>query len=90
MTTKKDISEAIYPCKFKVKVIGVNQEELEKVIIRVMSSYGELITSDQMSMTYSKNNKYVSITYEIVAKSLEHIEQIYSELNAQKEVTMVM
>jgi uncharacterized protein len=88
--TNKEPGEPIYPCKFPIKVIGENTEELEKIIIKVMSSFGEVINSDGMTVKRSKNDKYLSITFTIIAKSREYLEQIYSELNAQNEVKMVM
>jgi uncharacterized protein len=88
--TNKEPGEPIYPCKFPIKVIGENTEELKEIVIKVMSSFGEVINSEAMSVKLSKNDKYLSITFTIVAKSREYIEQIYSELNAQKEVKMVM
>jgi putative lipoic acid-binding regulatory protein len=45
---------------------------------------------DEIAIKRSKNDKYLSITFEIVARSREYIEQIYSELRAQKEVKMVL
>jgi uncharacterized protein len=89
MTNEKS-AEPIYPCQFPIKVIGENHEELEKIIIKVMSSFSEMIDPNEMSINYSKNKKYVSITFKIVAKSREYLEQVYAELNAQKEVKMVM
>ena len=89
MTNEKP-AEPIYPCQFPIKVIGENHEELENVIIKVMSSFSEVIDPGEMTVNYSKNQKYVSLTFKIVAKSREYLEQIYSELNAQKEVKMVM
>ncbi|MHB8120612.1 MAG: HP0495 family protein [Desulfuromonadaceae bacterium] len=88
--TNKDLAEPIYPCQFPIKVIGENKEDLEKTIIKVMSSFGEVINPDEIAIKHSKNKKYLSITFVIVARSREYIEQIYSELHAQKEVKMVM
>ena len=88
--TNKELTEPIYPCQFPIKVIGENTEKLEKVIIEVMSSFGEVIHPDEIAIKHSKNEKYSSITFEIVARSREYIVQIYSELNAQKEVKMVL
>jgi uncharacterized protein len=85
-----ETAEALYPCPFKIKVIGEHPEELTNVIVKVMSSFDEAIDPDAMSPRYSKNKKYVSITFEIVAQSREYIEKIYSTLNAQDEVKMVM
>jgi hypothetical protein len=88
--TNQEVAEPIYPCQFPIKVIGENNEKLEKVILKVMLSFGDVINPVEMSITHSKNRKYLSITFKIVAKSREYIEQIYSELNAQKEVKMVL
>jgi uncharacterized protein len=88
--TNKDSAEPIYPCQFPIKVIGEKSEDLEKTIIKVMSSFSEDIHPDDMSIKPSKNGNYLSITFKIVAKSREQIEQIYSQLNAQKEVKMVL
>jgi len=65
--TNKDSAEPIYPCQFPVKVIGENTENLEKTIIEVMSSFGEVIRPDEMSPKLSKDGKYLSITFKIVA-----------------------
>lgn len=88
--TNDDSAKPIYPCEFPVKVIGENIEELKQIIVKVMSSFGEVINPDEISITPSKNGKYSSLTFKIVAKDREHVEQIYSELNAQKEVKMVL
>jgi uncharacterized protein len=86
----KDSAEPIYPCQFPIKVIGENTEKLSEVIIKVMSTFSEVVHPDEMSKKLSKNGKYLSITFKILARSREHLEQIYAELNAQKEVNMVM
>ena len=86
----KESAEPIYPCQFPIKVIGENTENLEKIIVKVMSSFGEVIQPDGIAIKHSKNKKYLSITFEIVATSREYVERIYSELKAQKEVKMVL
>jgi len=88
--TNKESAEPIYPCQFPIKVIGENSEKLAEIIVKVMSSFGEVIHPEAMARKHSKNGKYLSITFTIVARSREYIEQIYSELNAQNEVKMVM
>jgi putative lipoic acid-binding regulatory protein len=88
--TNKGGAEPIYPCPFPIKVIGENTEKLEKIIIEVMSSFGEAICPEKIATKNSQNDKYLSITFEIVARSREHIERIYAELSARKEVKMVL
>ena len=88
--TNKDSAEPIYPCQFPIKVIGENSADLGKIITQVMATFSEDIHPEDMSTKPSKNGNYLSITFKIVAKSREQIEQIYSELNAQKEVKMVL
>lgn len=88
--TNKEFTEPIYPCQFPIKVIGENTEKLKEVIVKVMSSFGEVIDPDEIAIKHSKNEKYLSMTFKIVARSKEYVEQIYSELNAQKEIKMVL
>lgn len=86
----KGVAEPIYPCPFPIKVIGENRKALEEIIVQVMSSFGEVIHPDEMAFKQSQNGNYLSITFKIVAKSREHIEQIYAEFNVRKEVKMVL
>lgn len=88
--TNKEFVEPIYPCQFQIKVIGENTGNLEVIIVKVMSSFGEVIDPGEIAIKRSKNEKYLSMTFEIVARSRDYVEQIYSELNAQKEVKMVL
>jgi putative lipoic acid-binding regulatory protein len=88
--TNKEVAEPVYPCQFPIKVIGENHKALEEIIVQVMSSFGEVIHPDEMAFKQSQKEKYLSITFKIVAKSREHIERIYAELNVQKEVKMVL
>jgi putative lipoic acid-binding regulatory protein len=88
--TNKEFADPIYPCQFPIIVIGENTGKLGKIIIKVMASFGEVIHPDEIAIKHSTNEKYLSITFKIVARSREYIEQIYSELNAQKEVKMVL
>ena len=90
MTTNKEIAEKIYPCRLPIKVIGENHHDLKGIIIGAMTSLGESIDPGEMSMTYSKNKKYVSITFKIVARSRDHMDEMYSVLSARKEVKMVL
>jgi putative lipoic acid-binding regulatory protein len=90
MMTNEEITEKIYPCQLPVKVIGENNDELKKVIVTVMASLGEVLESGAMASKHSKNKKYLSITFSVVVRSREHIDQIFSALNAQKEVKMVL
>ena len=71
----KEFTEPIYPCQFPIKVIGENTEKLKEVIVKVMSSFGEVIDPDEIAIKHSKNEKYLSMTFKIVARSKEYVEQ---------------
>ena len=88
--TKTELTEPVYPCPFPIKVIGENAEALQKIIIKELASFGEVVQPDELTIRPSSKGRYVSMTFTIVAKSREQIEQIYGRLNTQKEVKMVM
>lgn len=87
---KKSIVAPIYPCSFPIKVIGEDHHRLETVVIQVMSSLGECIDQDGMAIKHSKSGKYISVTFRIIAESIEHLDRIYSALTAQEDVIMVL
>jgi putative lipoic acid-binding regulatory protein len=69
----------IYPCNFPIKVIGKNGINLERVIAEM-----------EFKKVTSGGGKYQSITIHIIAKDLEHVENIYKALNAKEEIIMVL
>jgi uncharacterized protein len=86
----QEAAEKLYPCKFPIKVIGENSDRLGEVIIEVMAGLDEVIDPGELVYTLSKNGKYRSITFTIIALGRAHIEKVYSALGAQKEVKLVM
>lgn len=83
-------SEPIYPCEFPLKVIGDSCADLQAIIVEIMASQGESIHPEQMSCRQSAKGTYLSISFQIVAKSREHIEGIFTALNAHESVRIVL
>jgi putative lipoic acid-binding regulatory protein len=88
--TNQEGTKPIYPCPFPIKVMGENQDQLEEIIVKVMASFGEVIKPHEFAIKESQNGKYVSITFRIIARSREYIDQIYAAFTSQKEVIMVL
>jgi putative lipoic acid-binding regulatory protein len=80
----------IYPCVFPVKIIGECCDEFETNVLSVMRRYVEDLSAEQIGRKKSRDGKYLSLTIDIIAKDREQIEKLYSELNAQKKVIMVL
>lgn len=90
MIQNNGLKKPIYPCNFPIKVIGNNIEILEDIVIHVMYTFGENIKREDITANYSTKDKYKSITFTIIAKNREYIDQIYAKLNEQKEILMVL
>jgi putative lipoic acid-binding regulatory protein len=80
----------IYPCNFPIKIIGKNGINLEGVIAEVMSEFVENIRELEFKKVTSRGGKYQSVTIHIIAKDLEHVENIYKALNAKEEIILVL
>lgn len=80
----------LYPCRFPVKVIGVNSEDFAAEVLSVFRTRGEEFDEGTVRQTLSRGGKYLSLTVELIARSREHVEALYTELNARPSVLIVL
>jgi putative lipoic acid-binding regulatory protein len=83
-------THSIYPCLFPVKVIGEHSPEFEAAVLAVMRGYVEDLSEEKIGRRTSGGGKYLSLTVHVVARNLEHLEKMYADLNARKEIIMLL
>jgi putative lipoic acid-binding regulatory protein len=81
---------SLYPCDFPVKVIGFPCAEFEADVLSVMRDHAGEIAEASIGRKVSAGGKYISLTIRIVARSREHLDRLYAELNARETVVMVI
>lgn len=86
MDTSKDIApeESLieYPCDFSIKVMGAAIPEFRTKVLEIASKHDPQFNETKTTERHSKNNKYLSITLNIVAQSREQLDALYEELTA--------
>jgi putative lipoic acid-binding regulatory protein len=88
--TKPAVFPRLYPCEFPVKIIGIPCAEFEADVLSILRMYAGDVEEKDFSRRSSAGGKYLSLTVRIVARSREHLEQLYAELNAREKVIMVL
>jgi hypothetical protein len=87
---KKSDLPPLYPCNYPIKVIGEYCLEFERDVLSVMTGEMGEIPQEAVGRNISAGGKYLSLTFHIVARSREHLERLYAELNAREKVIMVI
>ncbi|MDH5432727.1 MAG: DUF493 domain-containing protein [Gammaproteobacteria bacterium] len=69
-----------FPCDFLFKAMAFAQDGVEEQIIAAIQKHapGEYIAKSKPS----RNGNYVAVSVNLVAKSKDHLDKIYREVNA--------
>jgi uncharacterized protein len=78
-----------YPCRFPLKVVGLNTETFERAVREVVRKHlGDMVV--EYAARKSSGGKYLSVTATFVAESREQVEAIYRELKGHELVVMTL
>jgi putative lipoic acid-binding regulatory protein len=88
--THRNPFPSLYPCDFPVKIIGIPGAEFEAEVLAIVRTHAGDFKEEDVSRRTSAGGKYISLTVRIVARSREHLDQLYAELNARESVIMVL
>lgn len=79
-----------FPCVFPLKVMGVNQEDFENLVISIIQKHANMAEEQAILSRTSRNGKFVSITVQVQAESQEQLDAIYRELSKHDRVLMML
>lgn len=82
----KDLLE--FPCKFTFKVVGENRDTLAGDVVNMVQKHirGDYVTREQVS----SKGTYTSVSIDVMAEHIDHIETLYKELATIDGVRMVL
>jgi putative lipoic acid-binding regulatory protein len=97
MMTNKNIEEIVktqdnqpdgltFPCDYPIKAMGPNTEKFKQEMLFIAQKYCSRAEEKHLRSNLSKTGKYQSVTIIIVAKSREHLQEIYAELKSHNDV----
>jgi putative lipoic acid-binding regulatory protein len=85
------MSELIkFPSVFPVKVMGVNQEDFELLVLAIIQRYASLAADSVISKRLSRNGRFLSVTVHINAENQAQLDAIYRELSTHERVLMML
>jgi uncharacterized protein len=90
MKSKENQTLLKFPCEFPLKVLGYKGEEFTKNVIDILHKHQTKFDEKSIKTKPSKNDKYLAMTIVIQAKNKQHLDTIYQELNACKQVVMTL
>lgn len=74
--------EVDYPIDLPIKVIGLDDENYPKAIADICSQHGQQLTEKNFTQKASSGGKYLSLTFPFHAKSREHLDNFYRDIEA--------
>ncbi len=79
-----------FPCEFPIKVFGLNQANLEALVLAMVSRHAPGLTADALSSRQSGAGKYTAVTITVQAQSQAQLDAIYQELTDSPEIIMAL
>ena len=79
-----------FPCEFPLKIMGLTQPGFAQAIIEVVQKHALDFDPATVEMRPSRENKYLSITATINARSQLQLDDLYRELCDHPMVTLVL
>lgn len=77
-----------FPCKFPLKVFGLNNESFEPAVMERVRAHCPNSTKFSVSKNESKKGKYQSLTITFTAHSKKQLDDIYQSLTDCEQVVM--
>jgi len=79
-----------FPCDFDIKVMGENSKEFEARVVAVITLHIAPDALLSIRSRPSRNDRYLSLTVTIRAKSRLQVDSIYLDLHQTKSVVMTL
>lgn len=79
-----------FPCQFPIKIIGKSSPEFEGVVVSILNQHVPDLGEGAITLHYSEQQKYISMTATINATSQEQLDNLYRDLSSHPDVIMAL
>ncbi len=83
-------SPLTFPCKFPIKVMGVNSDGFENEIFMIANRHVPNLGEAALKSRPSRSANYLSVTVTITAQSQKQLDNLYRAFNEHPDVKMVL
>ena len=75
-----------FPCLFLFKVTGKNEASFKSDMIKLLNQVDPSLNELRVTETYSKTEKYISLSIQLHCEMQNHIDQAYNLLKSDARV----
>ncbi len=86
----KDKALIQFPTDYTFKIMGEASPEFEKEVLMILHTQFPNMSEGSLKLTYSKGNKYLSISATVHAENFEQLEETYKACKANTRVLFVL
>ncbi|WP_020409356.1 HP0495 family protein [Hahella ganghwensis] len=79
-----------FPCDYPLKVIGHAEPDFKEVVVEIVKEHYPAFTESSVEVIDSRNGRFASLRFSIVAESEDHVKTLFVALKAHKYVQMVL
>ncbi len=83
-------SALTFPCRFPVKVMGINSARFEADIVMIVRKHVPDLGEGAVRSRPSSNASYLAVTVTFTAQSRQQLDNLYRELTSHPDVKMVL
>ena len=79
-----------YPCRFPIKVMGVNAEGFVHAVTDVARRFDPAFDASTVELRPSSGGKYLGVTVTVTATSRDQLDELYRTLSTHPLVKVVL
>jgi len=87
---KNDQSLMVFPCDFKIKIIGNNAASFAKDIAAIARKHFPSLKDDAIQCQPSQQGNYLSISIDLYVEDQPTLDALYKELTQHPDIKMVL
>lgn len=79
-----------FPCQFPIKIVGEANLSFEGLVVGILRQHVPDLGEAAITIKYSQNGKYISMTATVNAKSQEQLDGLYHALSREPQILFVL
>ncbi len=88
MPKENKIEGFVFPLKYTVKAMGLNNDKFEEIVLKTIKPHCEKIFMKSLKHKISKNSKYLSVSIDVKVLNRENLDLLYKDLTDNKKILM--
>lgn len=79
-----------FPCDYPIKIVGMHTKDFVDRVSNIVRQHVEDLPSEKVAVRVSRNDRYCSVTCNIIATGERQLQAINKALQAEPGVSMVL